>query len=80
MRAWLFRLLSPKHDAAQPLAELRREYERKWSTLQRSPLDESVWARKFAVLDADYANLVKDTQDVRDENVMLKRTLAKLLS
>jgi hypothetical protein len=75
MKNWLFRLLFPKHDAAKPLEDLRREYERKCSTLQRSPLDESVWVRKFTALDADYAELVKECQDLRAENQRMKTTL-----
>ena len=80
MRSWLFRLLFPKHDAAKPLEDLRREYERKCSTLQRSPLDESAWVRKFVALDADYRALEKEAAELRVENWSLKMQLRKLLS
>ena len=75
MKRWLFRLLFPKHDAAKGLDDLRREYERKFSTLKRSPLDESVWVRKFATLDADYEKLEKEVDELRVENFGLKAAL-----
>ena len=83
MRDWLFRLLWPKQravmfDAARRFAEteLRREYRRKlFSATRQTPLDESVWIRKFTELDADYAELVKEVQDLRVENMSLKRQL-----
>jgi len=78
MRSWLFRLLFPKHDAAKSLEELKLEYKRKFSTWQRSPLDESVWVRKFVALDADYAELVKDLQDARERNIYLTRRVKEL--
>ena len=80
MRRLLFRLLFPKHDAAKPLEELRREYERKCSTLQRSPLDESAWVRKFVALDADYRALEKEAAELKVANWTLTRTLQKLVS
>jgi len=80
MRSWLFRLLFPKHDAAKPLEDLRREYERKCSTLQRSPLDESAWVRKFVALDADYRALEKEVAELRVHNWALTRQLEALLN
>jgi SepF-like predicted cell division protein (DUF552 family) len=68
MRRWLFRLLFPRHDAAKDLEQLRREYERKCSTLRRSPLDESVWVSKFTALERDYAALEKVVAELREEN------------
>ena len=66
-------------DAAKALEDLRREYARKCSTLRRSPLDESVWVRKFAELDADYAKLVKEYQALRVENQALHEYIQKLI-
>jgi len=85
MKSWLFRLLYPTQralmwDAARQTAmqELEALYRQKFRTLQRSPLDESVWVRKFATLDADYTKLEKEAVDARIENLYLKMQLRKL--
>jgi hypothetical protein len=78
MKRWLFRLLFPKHDAAKPLDKLRREYERKMSTLQRSPLDESMWVRKFVALDGDYKALEKEVSELRVRNMYLSMRVKEL--
>lgn len=85
MKSWLFRLLFPvqralmwdaaRESAKQSLGDL---YERKFQTMQRSPLDESEWVRKFATLDADYEKLEKEAADARIENLYLKMQLRKL--
>jgi len=86
MKDRLFRLLYPKHDAAKDLEAVRLEYQRKCSTLQRSPLDESVWMRKFVTLDADYQALDADYQalekevvELRMQNLVLWRQINALL-
>jgi hypothetical protein len=81
----LFRLLFPKQYAdlqyaENRLASLRSEFIRKFSSFQRSPLDESVWVRKFAALDADYAALDKEAGALRADNLRLKLQLHKLVS
>lgn len=82
MKNWIFRYLFPEQramifDAAKQFAEqaIGSEYRRKMMSLQRSPLDESEWVRKFIVLDADYAKLEKEMADVRIENSYLKMQL-----
>jgi hypothetical protein len=77
-KGWLFRLLFPKHDAAKGLEELRREYERKFSTWQRSPLDESKWVARFVALDADYKALENDNVELRVKNMYLTMRINEL--
>lgn len=85
IESWLFRWLFPKQramimHAAKSRAEqdLKHLYEKKFRSLQRSPLDESVWVRKFTTLDADYAKLEKEATDTRIENRYLRMKLRKL--
>jgi hypothetical protein len=83
MKSWLFRWLFPWERCAmlsQAREEMALKYEQKFRTLQRSPLDESVWVRKFAALDSDYAALEKEIGELRVENWSLKLQLRKLLS
>lgn len=85
-KSWLFHQLFPQQramimHAAKALAEseLGREYRKKILTLQRSPLDESEWVRKFVTLDADYYKLEKEVGELRLENWTLKNQLRKLV-
>jgi hypothetical protein len=80
MKKWLFRILFPNYDAAKPLEDLRREYGRKFRTLQRSPLDENEWVSKFVALDRDYTALEKEVAELRVENGCLKRDIRQLTS
>jgi hypothetical protein len=86
MKDLIFRLLFPKQrammfEAARRFAyvELGRDYRRKLMSLQRSPLDESVWVRKFVALDSDYAALVCDMVILRDRNTYLEQRVKELL-
>jgi hypothetical protein len=85
MNSWLFRLMFPRQralmwDAARQNAkqELGALYEKKFSTLQRSPIDESKWVARFVALDEDYEALEKETAEARIENAYLKMQLRKL--
>ena len=49
-----------------------------FSTLQRSPLDESVWVRKFSALDGDYKALEKEASDLRIRNLYLELRVKEL--
>jgi len=80
MRTWLFRLLFPKHDAAKALDDLRREYARKFATMQRSPLDESKWVSSFVALDGDYKALEKEMSELRVRNMYLEIRVKELES
>lgn len=76
----LFRLLFPrKYTALQyaqnRLAVIESEFQRKFSSFQRSPLDESVWVRKFAALDSDYTALEKEMNMLRVDNFGLRAAL-----
>lgn len=82
---WIFQILFPKQRAVIMRAakhcaeqELGREYRRKFTTLQRSPLDESEWVRKFVALDADYEKLEKEAAELRIENIYLNVRIKKL--
>jgi hypothetical protein len=72
----LFRLLFPKqHAALADRAELERAWRVRFSTLQRSPLDESRWVSKFVALDGDYKALEQEVSELRVENLGLKAAL-----
>jgi cell division protein FtsB len=81
----LFRLLFPKQYTAlryaqNRLAVIESEFQRKFSSFQRSPLDESQWVSKFVALDRDYMALEKEVAELRVENWCLKRDIRKLTS
>lgn len=85
-KSWLFHKLFPQQRAMIMYAakicaeaELGREYRKKFTTFQRSPLDENEWVRKFVTLDADYAKLEIEIGELRLENVHLKTQLRKLV-
>lgn len=85
VKSWLFQKLFPQQRAmfvhAAKIcaeAELGLEYRKKFLTLQRSPLDESEWVRKFVTLDADYDKLEKEVGELRAENWYLKRRVREL--
>lgn len=86
VKSWLFQKLFPQQRAiimhaakVCAEAELGREYRKKFTTLQRSPLDESEWVRKFTTLDADYDKLEKEVGELRLENYTLNIRLRKLV-
>jgi hypothetical protein len=83
--SWLFHRLFPKQRAVIfyaakvcAEAEVGRKYRKMLYSMQRSPLDESVWVRKFVTLDADYDKLEQETSKLRTENLGLKTSLAIL--
>ena len=82
IESWLFHLLFPKQRAmimhaakVCAEAEVGREYRKMLYSMQRSPLDESAWVRKFATLDADYDKLEQEASKLRTENSGLKAAL-----
>lgn len=85
MKNWMFRYLFPEQYRRMRYAETRlsvieREFARKFSTFQRSPLDESAWVSRFTALDADYQALEKEMTELRVTNIALRHQLQALVS
>jgi hypothetical protein len=79
MKDWLFRKLFPEQYARSAYLDFELSRAQvKFSTLQRSPLDESEWVRKFVALDGDYMALEKEASELRIRNLYLSLRVKEL--